>query len=249
MFKCRPKIFDCGKERDPLAYYLRKKIAVLQNIFSRKPRAAGFSLRNKIFFGVFLLIIGLVLLFFPTIYKAYINFESAGLKGQADQTNNFSTEETGSSSASLADEPIRPEKGLKTTYLPEELPVRIIIPNLKIDLPVRPSAIIDGIWQTSEETASFGLGSTAPGKVGNTVIFAHSRWNLFGPLSSIRKDNLIFVLTRKTWFAYKVEEIKTVFPTQLEVIAKTEEQTLTLYTCSGFADTRRLIVTAKRTEF
>ena len=47
-------------------------------------------------------------------------------------------------------------------------------------------------------------------------------------------------------YTYEVKEIKQVYPKELEVIAATTDETLTLYTCSGFNDTKRLIVIAKR---
>ena len=51
---------------------------------------------------------------------------------------------------------------------------------------------------------------------------------------------------RRFWFNYTVSEIKEVIPSQIEVIAPTPDETLTLYTCSGFGDSMRLIVIAKR---
>ena len=42
------------------------------------------------------------------------------------------------------------------------------------------------------------------------------------------------------------EEIKLAYPNEVEVIAPTEDETLTLYTCSGFNDEKRLVVVGKR---
>lgn len=126
------------------------------------------------------------------------------------------------------------------------LPRRILIPNLEIDLEVRRSQVLNGYWEVFGDTASWGEGSGVPGQKGNQVIFAHARKNLFLPLQSIKVDNKIYVLTNSDWFGYKVEEIKEVYPNHTEVIAQTEDETLTLYTCSGFNDSKRLIVVAKR---
>lgn len=41
-------------------------------------------------------------------------------------------------------------------------------------------------------------------------------------------------------------DTKEVLPESVEVVAPTTDETLTLYTCTGFADQKRLIVTAKR---
>lgn len=127
------------------------------------------------------------------------------------------------------------------------LPIRIIIPSLSINLPVTPSRIINNRWEISEKTASYGLGSAIPGIVGNSVIFAHARYGMFGNLRNIKKDEKIYILTKQNWYEYKVVQTKVVLPTDIEVIKQTEDETLTLYTCSGFADTKRLIVQGKRT--
>ena len=54
------------------------------------------------------------------------------------------------------------------------------------------------------------------------------------------------ILTKEKWYEYEIKEIKEVLPSQTETIAPTKEETLTLYTCSGFSDSKRLIVIAKR---
>ena len=56
----------------------------------------------------------------------------------------------------------------------------------------------------------------------------------------------VYVLNDDDHYTYEIKEIKEVFPNQTEVVAPTEDETLTLYTCSGFDDARRLIIIAKR---
>lgn len=126
------------------------------------------------------------------------------------------------------------------------LPVRIIIPSLSIDLLITPSNIVNNAWEISETSASYGMGSAVPGTNGNTVIFAHARKGMFGDLRQIKTNDKVYVLTRKDWYEYKVIQTKIVFPDEIEVIKPTAQETLTLYTCSGFADTKRLIVQGKR---
>ncbi len=147
--------------------------------------------------------------------------------------------------APVAPNPIHIDKNLLSQTTPvEEIPSRIVIPTLDIDLPVTPSRVIDGYWELSETTASYGLGSSHPGENGNVVIFAHARKGLFLPLRNIQKEADVYVLTRAHWYVYKVADIKSVDPSDTSVIAQTIRPTLTLYTCSGFVDEKRLIVTA-----
>lgn len=126
----------------------------------------------------------------------------------------------------------------------DKLPVRILIPGSDIDLPVAPSKIVNGYWELSETTASYGLGSGTPGTGSNTVIFAHAREGLFYNLKSVKKGDTIYVFTKNKWYRYKTVKITAVYPDQTEVIKPTKNETLTLYTCSGFNDEKRLIVTA-----
>lgn len=128
----------------------------------------------------------------------------------------------------------------------KEPPVKITIPVLSIDLPVKEAKIVNGYWELFDDAAGWGEGSARPDEAGNQVIFAHAREGLFLPLKKIKKGQKIVIYTKDKWYEYNVEEIKEVLPNQVEVIAPTTDETLTLYTCSGFSDSKRLIVVAKR---
>lgn len=121
-------------------------------------------------------------------------------------------------------------------------PLRVVIPSLQINIPVVEAKIINGYWELSQTTASHGIGSANPGEIGNTVIFAHARKGLFLPLKDIKKNSDIYILTKDRWYRYTVSQINEVLPQNTEVIKPTEEETLTLFTCTGFMDSKRLIV-------
>lgn len=129
---------------------------------------------------------------------------------------------------------------------PKDLPERIVLPSQKIDLSVRESKIINGYWEVFDDVAAWGEDSGLPGKSGNQVIFAHAREGLFLPIKDSKIGEKIYVFTKDKWFSYEIKEIKEVFPNQKEVIEPTLDETLTLYTCSGFKDSKRLILIAKR---
>lgn len=150
-------------------------------------------------------------------------------------------------SLSAQNQPIKidPQFSYKEADIQNNPPERIIIPSLNIDLPIVGAPIIDGFWQTSTDSASFGLGSAYPGKAGNTVVFAHALENLFASLGYIQPEASIYLLTKNKWFNYKVKSVKTVLPTEIEVIAPTNDKTLTLYTCAGYGDVYRFVVIAK----
>lgn len=124
-------------------------------------------------------------------------------------------------------------------------PIGILIPGLSVDLPIKESKVINGYWEVADSTANHGEGSASPGENGNIVIFAHAKPNLFAPLRDIKKGDTIYILTNDKWYRYSVKETKLVDPSQTEVIKPTTSEVLTLYTCSGFLDSKRLIVKAR----
>ncbi len=146
-------------------------------------------------------------------------------------------------SDSLKKEPISASAEFKKTN-GDSIISRIIIPGVDIDLSVKPSKIVGGYWETSDINASHGEGSVNPGENGNVVVFAHAREGLFYNLKDTKKDDTIYVLTKKGGYRYKVSEIKTVYPNNIETVAPTDQEVLTLFTCSGFFDEKRLIVKA-----
>lgn len=151
---------------------------------------------------------------------------------------------------SFSQEPVQVDKQLLNTSKDKNKkkipPLRILIPALAIDLPVKEARIINGYWEVFPDTAGFGSGSAYPDEAGNQVIFAHAREGLFLPLRKAKVEQMIYVITNEKWYSYKIEEVKEVLPSQTEVIGPTPDTILTLYTCSGYADSKRLIVKAKK---
>lgn len=127
----------------------------------------------------------------------------------------------------------------------EESKVReVAIPRLNIELSVVPSKIINGYWEVSETSASHGEGSANPGENGNVVVFAHARSGLFLNLRNIKKDDEVYILANDKKYKYIVSEITSVYPDDITTVTPTDFEVLTLFTCSGFFDEKRLIVKA-----
>lgn len=175
---------------------------------------------------------GLVLILFPYFYK---QSSQASVK-KIEITSKKTQTSTG---------PIKIASGLLSKKETTQSPQRILIPKYKLDLPIIEAKVLDGFWELSESSASHGVGSGNPGEKGNIVVFAHARDELFGPIRDIKEGDAIYLLTKNSWHEYRVSETKLVDPNQVEVIAPTPKETLTLFTCSGFLDSKRLIVTAK----
>lgn len=122
----------------------------------------------------------------------------------------------------------------------------IQIPKLKLDLVIEEAKIIDGIWQISQYGASHLSSSAHPGSKGNIIIYGHNKKELFGKLGKLRLDDEIIITTKDLKkHQYKIYNILTVSPNQVEILAPTSDEILILYTCTGFADSQRLVLKAK----
>lgn len=145
-------------------------------------------------------------------------------------------------------DPIQIDQSLTKNTAGVDIPTRILLPHVGIDIPVKLSHVIHGYWELSEMTASYGEGSGVPGNPGNAVIFAHARQGLFLPLKDVSVGDRVYLFTQNKYFMYTVTEKKEVSPTDIYVIKPTDIEQLTLYTCSGFIDSKRLVVTARPTQ-
>jgi len=169
-------------------------------------------------YGYFLLIFGILLIIFSFVYKTY-RLRILSFNGTVTET----------------------------VIKQYAKPVRIEIPDLKIDLPIEEGGIQDEVWSISEKGATHLNISENPGGKGNIVIYGHNKNKLFGPIRWIKNETIIKVFNADgVEYDYKVTERVEVKPTDLSYVLPKNEETLTLYTCSGFADSKRLIVVAKR---
>ncbi len=125
-------------------------------------------------------------------------------------------------------------------------PISIEIASIHLKLVVEEAIIKDGVWQVSETGASHLNQSAYPGDRGNIVIYGHNKNSLFGPIRWLEKGAEIKLTDEKgTEHIYKVDETHEVSPDNLQFVLPKNEETLTLYTCTGLFDRERFIVIAK----
>ncbi len=125
------------------------------------------------------------------------------------------------------------------------LPTKVTISSAKIDLAVEPGAIVDGVWQISYKNATYLTGSSLPTKNGNIVIYGHNKKVIFGRLPLVKKNDEVTITVKDgRSFKYKVSDISTVTPDKIEAVSPTNYPVLTIYTCTGFLDSKRLVVKA-----
>ncbi len=126
-----------------------------------------------------------------------------------------------------------------TTKLP---PTAIRIDKLDKSLPISAALVHDNEWDIFDNQVSWLSTSAIPGE-GNVILYAHDRPEMFGDLNELEIGDIVEVLQSDEWRQYVVREIRSVTPSDVTAILSENNQ-LTLYTCEGSFDQKRLVVYA-----
>ncbi len=135
-------------------------------------------------------------------------------------------------------------------------PSRLIIPSIGVDTKVvqlgtRYNDKGELVWETAPFSAGHHVGTANPGERGNIVISGHisstREGAVFKKLPQVKVGDGILVGTTDMDYLYRVVDTKIVEPSQVDVMAPTQEEVLTVLTCvpDGIYN-QRLIITAKR---
>lgn len=133
----------------------------------------------------------------------------------------------------------------KTTVKASNPPVRMIVKGLEIDLPVIPAKVTSGTWETTTQGVSYLATSPVPGDVGNSIMYGHNWTNLLGDLVHVRPgDQIVLIYKDSSRKTFTVELTGIVSPDQTHILSPTKDRRITLYTCTGFMDSKRFVATA-----
>jgi len=125
-------------------------------------------------------------------------------------------------------------------------PLAITLPTLKKTLPIFPAIVSKDSWQTSPSGVSYLSSSPLPGEKGNSILYGHNWPNLLGSLAKMKPgDRIEIAFSDGSIREFVVAYTTTVNPGQVEILKDSEDSRLTLYTCTGFLDSKRFVVTAK----
>lgn len=124
-------------------------------------------------------------------------------------------------------------------------PTTAIIKDLKIAVPIYPVSLENGQWPTTPKGIFYLIDSATPGETGNSILYGHNWPNLLGALPQARRGQEIQI-QRANGEIKRFVIIKTaiVTPDQTHVLSPSQDSRLTLYTCTGFLDQKRFVVTA-----
>lgn len=132
-----------------------------------------------------------------------------------------------------------------STDKPVGVPKHLIIKELGVNLEVVPANVINDRWETTYDGVSYLASSPVPGTVGNSIFYGHNWSSLLGNLKNASPGQIIEIIDdagRVTRF--EVNFVQVVGPDEKSILDQTSDNRLTLYTCTGFLDTKRLVVTA-----
>lgn len=139
-------------------------------------------------------------------------------------------------------------------------PLRIEIPSIEVATEIQEAGVVPGPdgepeWQTLPFVAASYPLLGPVGAPGNPVISGHvvtlNEGNVFRNLYRLQLGETVEVFTTDSRFTYVIEQIKLVEPSEVSVMAPSEDARLTLITCGGTFDPRtrtfsdRLIVVGK----
>ena len=121
-------------------------------------------------------------------------------------------------------------------------PTRVVVGETGINIPVKKAPN----YSFSDSQAIFINTSQKIGE-GNSIIYAHNWNNLFGKLGKVKMGDIVSVfLADGREVKYKINQKHIVSPQTLGILKPTTDSRLTLFTCIGFLDKDRLVVTAKQ---
>ena len=129
-------------------------------------------------------------------------------------------------------------------------PVKLTIPSVNIETIVEEKNIVEGIWEISRNTASYLSKSAVPGQGGNIVIYGQNKENVFEPLNEVDLDEEIYLSDEEGEIhRYYIVDIQVVDSDDTEVVLPTDYEVLTVYTCTGLFDSKRLVIKASPVDF
>lgn len=120
-------------------------------------------------------------------------------------------------------------------------PTRIVIPSLNVDWPV----VQGDSWEELKQGIGHRVGSANPGERGNLVLSGHNDvyGEPFRDLDKLEAGKEVLVYAGSARYKYVIKAKRVVLPTDLSVLATSQNPIITLITCTPYrVDTHRLIL-------
>lgn len=124
------------------------------------------------------------------------------------------------------------------------VPKKIIIGEA-VNIPLDEAQLVGQKWTVSPVNGTYLLNSARLGQVGNMIIYGHNLKSIFGNLKMVETGDRVTLTDElgKDW-TYRVVKTVVINPADSSWLQDTDIPMLTIYTCAGFMDSKRLIVRA-----
>lgn len=123
--------------------------------------------------------------------------------------------------------------------------IRLAIPELSIDIPVVPTHLNGTKWEYTAKGVAYLASTPLPGQFGNSVFYGHNWPNLLARLPQAKPgQQIITTFADGTHRTFLINTTAVVTPDHIEILNPTTDIRLTLFTCTGFLDRERFVVTA-----
>lgn len=124
-------------------------------------------------------------------------------------------------------------------------PIRVIIPSLNIDNGIYAARINSGKWEVTNKGVSYLVSSVIPGNRGNSILYGHNWPSLLGNLPKIKPGQEIeIILSNGDNKKFVVKYTSVVSFDKSYILTPSSDIRLTIYTCTGFLDSKRFVATA-----
>lgn len=108
-----------------------------------------------------------------------------------------------------------------------------------------PTLLTQGQWPLSTETGHYLLNSSPLHQPGNVIVYGHNTGDVFGWLLDVQPtDQLTLTDQSGTTYHYQIESVNDVTADDISWLKPSEQNILTVYTCSGWFDQYRRVVRA-----
>jgi LPXTG-site transpeptidase (sortase) family protein len=129
------------------------------------------------------------------------------------------------------------------------IPVAVVSGSLSIKLPVFQAEVEGNKWPATSKGVSYLSSTALPGEMGNSVLYGHNWPNLLGNLTKAQEgDDIVVVFSDGSRKKFIIDSTFIVTPDSGWILSPTDDTRITIYTCTGFLDSKRFVAVAKYTE-
>lgn len=126
--------------------------------------------------------------------------------------------------------------------------VQLLVEEREMQVPLITGSVdAEGNWKLSNDAGLVIQSAGATASESGTIIYGHNFSRILGGLNKVQVgDEVELLLSDWSTEKYLVVDVAQVAPEDVISVVEGDERELVIYTCSGFLDSKRLVVRAER---